>query len=51
MSSRVIAATASTAFSKASALAREGFVNPLTLRTYWSAAAWTSSSLAGGSKL
>ena len=25
--------------------------SPLTLRTYWSAAAWTSSSVAGGSKL
>jgi hypothetical protein len=29
----------------------DGFCEPLTLRTYWSAAAWTSSSVAGGSKL
>ena len=46
-----MAATASTARSKASALARDGLVKPLILRTYWSAAAWTSSSVAGGSKL
>ena len=47
----VASATSSTARSKASAFAREGFVEPLTLRTYWSAAARTSSSVAGGSKL
>jgi len=46
-----ISATSSTARSNASALAREGFVKPLILRTYWRAAARTSSSLAGGSKL
>src|SRR5262249_36254808 len=45
------AVTASTACSKASSLARDGFVKPLILRTYWSAAARTSSSVAGGSKL
>src|SRR5205823_3964221 len=44
-------ATSSTARSNASSFAREGFVNPLILRTYWSAAARTSSSVAGGSKL
>ena len=33
------------------AFAFEGFVEPLTLRTYWSAAARTSSEVAGGSKL
>ena len=47
----VTRATSSTASSNASALACEGFVDPLTLRTYCSAAAWISSSLAGGSKL
>ena len=46
-----ISLTASTARSKASALACEGFVKPLILRTYWSADARTSSSVAGGSKL
>src|SRR4051795_1219466 len=45
------AATAATARSNASALTREGFVAPLILRTYWSAAAAISSSVAGGSKL
>ena len=43
--------TASTARSNASSFAREGFVIPLTLRTYWSAAARISSSVVGGSKL
>ena len=37
--------------SNASWLACEGRVAPLTLRTYCSAAAWTSSRVAGGSKL
>src|SRR5438270_127607 len=41
--------TASTARANASSFARDGFENPLTLRTYWSAAARTSSSVAGGS--
>ena len=45
------AAIFSTARSKASALAFEGFVEPLILRTYWSAASWTSSVVAGGAKL
>ena len=45
------AATASTARSKAAAFACDGFVEPLILRTYWSAASWTSSAVAGGSKL
>ena len=36
---------------KASSLALEGLVDPLILRTYWSAAASISSWLAGGSKL
>jgi len=44
-------ATASIARAKASSLARDGFVKPLIFRTYWSAAARISSSLAGGSKL
>src|SRR4051795_9994868 len=39
------------ASSKASAFACEGLVEPLILRTYWSAEAWISSSVAGGSKL
>jgi hypothetical protein len=47
----VISETASTASSKASWLACEGLVEPLTLRTYCSAEAWISSSVAGGSKL
>src|SRR6185312_1010996 len=37
--------------SKTASFAFDGFVEPLILRTYWSAAAWTSSSVAGGSKL
>jgi hypothetical protein len=41
--------TASTARSNASAFALEGFVKPLILRTYWSAAARTSSSVEDGS--
>src|SRR4051812_38567115 len=45
------AATSATARSNASALTRDGFVVPLILRTYWSAAAAISSSVAGGSKL
>ena len=48
---RVAASTASTASAKASALACEGLVEPLILRTYWSADAWVSSVVAGGSKL
>jgi hypothetical protein len=51
MRALVTPATACTARSKASAFAREGRVNPLTLRTYCRAAARTSSSVAGGSKL
>jgi hypothetical protein len=51
-SSRVdAAATSSTARAKASALAADGFEEPLILRTYCSAAARTSSLVAGGSKL
>lgn len=50
-SSRVTRATSSVARSKAARLASDGRVEPLTLRTYWSAAARTSSSVAGGSKL
>src|SRR4051812_5536038 len=50
-SSRVeAAATSATARSKASALARDGFVAPLILRTYCRAAARISSSVAAGSK-
>jgi len=51
ISLRVASATSSTAASKAASFACEGFVKPLTLRTYWSAAPRTSSSVAGGSKL
>ena len=47
----VAAAISPTARSNASAFAWDGFVKPLTLRTYCSAAPWTSSSVAGGSKL
>ena len=47
----VTSATSSTARSNASAFACEGLVEPLILRTYWSAEARTSSSVAGGSKL
>ena len=36
---------------EAASFAFDGFCDPLTLRTYWSAAARTSSSVAGGSKL
>jgi hypothetical protein len=46
-----MAATSSTARSKASVFAWEGLVNPLTLRTYWIDEARISSSVAGGSKL
>ncbi len=46
-----ISATASTARSNASALIRDGFVDPLIFRTYCSAALCTSSRVAGGSKL
>ena len=45
------AATSSTARWKASAFAADGLEEPLILRTYCSAAARTSSSEAGGSKL
>jgi len=44
-------ATSSTARANAASLAFDGFCVPLTLRTYWSAPARTSSSVAGGSKL
>jgi hypothetical protein len=47
----VLAAISSTARPKAASFTLEGFWEPLTLRTYWSAAARTSSSVAGGSKL
>src|SRR5690606_19084406 len=50
-SSRVVAAIATTARSNAAALAADGLVIPLILRTYCSAEAWISSSVAGGSKL
>src|SRR5215218_4025076 len=50
-SCRVTSATASTASSKASWLACDGLVEPLILRTYCSAEAWISSSVAAGSKL
>ena len=49
--SLVMAATSSTARSNTASFAFDGFCDPLTLRTYWSAAARTSSSVAGGSKL
>src|SRR5205085_11808341 len=45
------AATASTALLNAASFAREGLWKPLILRTYCCAAARTSSSVAGGSKL
>jgi hypothetical protein len=35
----------------AASFAFEGRVNPLTFRTYWSAEAWISSAVTGGSKL
>ena len=44
-------AISSTARWNTASFAFDGFVEPLTLRTYWSAAAWTSSPVAGGSKL
>src|SRR5262249_8460837 len=44
-------AIAWTARSNAASFALEGLVEPLTFRTYWSAAAWISSSVTGGSKL
>src|SRR5689334_2911541 len=44
-------ATASTARLNASSLTFDGLLKPLILRTYWSAAAWTSSVVAAGSKL
>ena len=44
-------AISSTARANAASFAFDGFCEPLTLRTYWSAAARTSSSVAGGSKL
>src|SRR6185369_5459943 len=50
MRRRAAAVTSSTARSNAASLAREGRVVPLSLRTNWSAEAWTSSSVAGGSK-
>jgi len=43
--------TSATARSNAASLALDGWVDPLTLRTYWSAAASTSSGVAAGSKL
>ena len=51
-SSRLDAAvTSSTARANAASFAFDGFVEPLILRTYWSAAASTSSGVAAGSKL
>src|SRR5690348_14762477 len=44
-SSAVARATVSTACSKAAALCAAGCRNPDTFRTYWRAAAWTSSSV------
>ena len=44
-------AISSTARMNAASFAFDGVADPLTLRTYWSAAARTSSSVAGGSKL
>ena len=40
-----------TARSKTASFACDGFCIPLTLRTYWSAAAWISSRVVSGSKL
>ena len=49
-SSRLVAnATSSTARANATSFAFDGFVEPEILRTYWSAAPRTSSSVAGGS--
>src|SRR5581483_6904 len=47
----VAAATSATARSNGSWFACDGFCMPLTLRTNWTAAAWISSSVVGGSKL
>src|ERR687897_639740 len=47
----VTSATSSTAVSNAAWFAADGFVMPLTFRTYWRAAARTSSGVAGGAKL
>ena len=44
---RVTWAISSTARTNAASFAFDGCVEPLTLRTYWSAAAWISSSVAG----
>jgi hypothetical protein len=49
-SSAVARATAATAWSIAGSLARDPPVSPLTLRTYWRAAASISSAVACGSK-
>ena len=46
----VVAVTSATAVSNASALAAVGRVTPLTLRTYWRAAASISSAVAAGSR-
>jgi len=51
MSRRAAAVTSSTARVKAASFAREGLVEPLNLRTNWSADARISSSVAGGAKL
>ena len=51
MSVRAAAVTSSTARSNAASFAREGFVKPESFRTNCTAAARTSSSVAGGSKL
>src|SRR3954468_15216714 len=48
-SRRVTSVTSSTARAKASSFACDGFVKPLILRTYWTAASRTSSSVADGS--
>lgn len=45
------ASIASTASRNAASLALDGLVKPLTLRTYWNAAARISPSFTGGSKL
>src|SRR5580704_17466096 len=50
-SRRATADTSSTARMKAASLAWDGWVKPESLRTNWSAEAWISSSVAGGSKL
>ena len=51
MSSRAHAAIELTARSKTTSLRFDGLVDPLSLRTNWSAASRISSSVAGGSKL